>query len=262
MHRLPNWPRDEINYIWRYGLKTVEHDMFSPDLVSDKSKKYINSKFNWVRNKYGVDNVIEKTCANSLRVDYVDRIVDDAKYIFIFRDPIDVVASAAVRWRAKLDLKYILEKARFVPLTDIPFYGINYFFNRINRFTNPEKRLSYWGPKYIDFDKDALKYNSLEISAIQWLKSIEASKESFLKMDQNKYITIDYNEFVSKPDEKLSEICDFLSIDIKKREIKELVSNVSPKSIGKGKDMLRDKEIAEVHNIVGSKYEELKTTFL
>lgn len=256
------WPCDEINYIWRYGLKSEKDDVFFTSQVTEEKKKFINKKFNWIRKKYNVQNVIEKTCANSLRVDYINELVEDAKYVFIFRDPIDVVSSAEIRWKAKLDIKYILEKARFIPIKDLPYYASSYFLNRIKKIFNKEKRLSYWGPKYKGFEKDASALTALEISAVQWLKSVESSEKSFLKMDKSKYIAIDYNEFVESPKEQLEKILEFLGCDIDEQEISKSVSNITNKSIGKGYKVLTDEEMEKVNSIVGNKYEMFKKLFL
>ncbi|QHS23480.1 sulfotransferase family protein [Virgibacillus sp. MSP4-1] len=256
------WPCDEINYIWRYGLRDQKDDVFLPSHASKEKKEYIRKKFNWVRKKYNVRNVVEKTCANSLRVDYVNELVDDAKYVFIFRDPIDVVSSAEIRWKSKLDLKYTLDKARFIPVGDLPYYASNYLVNRMKKFFNREKRLSYWGPKYQGFEKDAGALSALEISAIQWLKSVEASEKSFLNMDPSKYIAVNYNDFVKSPETQLNKILNFLGYDLNEQEISDSVKKVSSKSIGKGYDSLTKEEIKKVNAIVGNKYETLKNTFI
>jgi hypothetical protein len=256
------WPCDEINYIWRYGLRSEKDDIFLNSQVTEEKRDYINKKFNWVRNKYNVTNVIEKTCANSLRVDYVNELVEDAKYVFIFRDPIDVVSSAEIRWKAKLDIKYILDKARFIPIKDLPYYASRYFLNRVKKFFNREKRLSYWGPKYRGFEEDAQSLTALEISAVQWMKSVESSEKSFLKMDKSKYIAIDYNEFVESPKEQLEKILEFLGCDIDEQEILESVSKVTNRSIGKGYKVLTEEELEKINSICGNKYEMLKKLFL
>ncbi|MGP4038815.1 sulfotransferase family protein [Gracilibacillus sp. D59] len=256
------WPCDEINYIWRYGQKRIEHDQFTQDDADEKMKDYINKQFDWVRKKYSVNNVIEKTCANSLRVDFVNEIVPDAKYIFLFRDPMDVVASAELRWKAKLDLKYLMAKARFVPSADIPYYGSKYVLNRLNKIFDKEKRLSYWGPKYKGFEEDARKMSAIEISAQQWLKSIEASAESFKKMPNNKYISLDYNTFVSNPSQELARILNFLGYSQNKKILEDISMNVSNKSVGKGYHTIKREEMKLVKEIVGAKYSELKSEFL
>ena len=54
--------------------------------------------------------IVEKTCANSLRVPFVNEIIPDAKFIYIKRDMLDVVGSAKHRWKAPINLIYLLKK--------------------------------------------------------------------------------------------------------------------------------------------------------
>ncbi|NIK11798.1 sulfotransferase family protein [Alkalibacillus almallahensis] len=256
------WPCDEINYIWRYGNKTIEHDELSIENINSKNKEYINKQFRWVKDKYQVNHVIEKTCANSLRVDFVDSIVEDAKYLFIFRDPIDVIASADKRWKASLDLKYTAKKARFIPKQDIPYYGGKYLLNRLQKFWNNEKRLSYWGPKYTGFENDAEKLSAVEISAKQWKKSVSNTMNSLLKMQESKYIAVEYNDLVRNPEKQIKFILDSLHIEYNYDKLKSICSEVSAKSIGKGYETLSDEEIAKINGIVGNTYQKLLDQFI
>ena len=124
--RLPgagSWPCDEINYVWRHGNASESHDELQPERARPRVRRYIRRCFDRLARRRGLAHVVEKTCANSLRVAFVDRVVPDALFVFLVRDGRDVVASARKRWKAPLDLPYLLAKARFVPLTDVPYYG-------------------------------------------------------------------------------------------------------------------------------------------
>ena len=44
-------------------------------------KQFINKAFHDIADRYSADLVVEKTCANSLRVPFVDAVLPDAKYI-------------------------------------------------------------------------------------------------------------------------------------------------------------------------------------
>src|SRR6478672_3892385 len=98
------WPCDEINFIWRHGNVRYPSDAFPDELATDRVRQYVRGSFDSVARSNRLDIVVEKTCANSLRVGFVDRIVPDARYIFLVRHGMDAVVSAAQRWRSKLDL--------------------------------------------------------------------------------------------------------------------------------------------------------------
>src|SRR5690554_5282509 len=109
------WPCDEINYIWRFGNKEFPSDEFTPDMATEKVKEYIRSRFIKLRKKKYYSHIVEKTCANSLRVDFVKEILPDAKFIFIYRNGIDAIASAYQRWKSNIDIFYTIKKIPYVP---------------------------------------------------------------------------------------------------------------------------------------------------
>ena len=55
---------------------------------------YIRKRFDSLANRQKLDFVVEKTCANSLRVDFIEQVVPEAQFLFIYRNGLDVVASA------------------------------------------------------------------------------------------------------------------------------------------------------------------------
>lgn len=250
LNRVDTWHCDEINYIWRHGNVFYPSDELPPEAAHPKVKKYIRKKFDWVARKYNCNYVVEKTCANSLRVDFVDNIIPEAKYVFIKRDPYDAIASAMKRWTAELDIKYILEKARFVPLTDLPYYASKYIWNRFYRLFSSEKRLAFWGPKLDSMEVLLKKYSLEEICAIQWKRCVEKSAESFSKMESSKFIEVKYEDFVKTPEKSLQKLCDFIGVTTSPDEVKAAVLNVRHSSIGKGIKRLSEEQAEKISAII------------
>jgi len=62
------WPCDEINYIWRHGNKRHPSDEFTPEMVTSDIRRYVNHRFDRVASRCHAHTVVEKTCANSLRM--------------------------------------------------------------------------------------------------------------------------------------------------------------------------------------------------
>ena len=259
LYNFATWPCDEINYIWRYGNKKREDDEFDLTDVSKKNRKFIRKQFMNFHNKVQTDYIVEKTCANSLRVDFVDEIIPEAKYIHIYRNPIDVSASAKKRWKASLDLMYVLKKARYVPFQDVPYYAIKYLNNRIKRLFNNENKLDYWGPKFKGFKEITKNKSLIETCAIQWKKSVKSSLESFDNINNDRVYHISYENFVINPLNELSEIINYINPELNnKKELKEAVKNVSPKSIEKGYKELDEKKIKTIEEITKEAYKKVK----
>lgn len=243
---LATWPCDEINYIWRHGNVRHPSDEFTTEMARPEVCRYIRRQFDWVASKYRGRMVVEKTCANSLRVGFVGQVVPEAKYIFIRRDGLDAVSSTMKRWKAELDIPYLMRKARFVPLGDLPYYTSRYFLNRLYRLVSREERLAFWGPKLNDMDA-LLERNPLEVvCALQWKKCVERSMEDFSEMSSGRMIEMGYEDFVRNPEEELKRILGFLGQKAEEELIKKAVKDVSAASIGKGRAELDDERMKRI----------------
>jgi hypothetical protein len=245
------WPCDEINYIWRHGNVRYPSDEIPVQRATPAIKNYIRQRFSDIRQQYNADIVVEKTCANSLRVPFVDAVLPDAKYILIYRDGIDATGSAKERWTAKLDIPYILEKVRFVPKTDLPYYGLRYFWARLYRFISREKRLAFWGPA-LDGMQSVLQNHTLnEVCALQWQRCVDNAEKAFSDMPADKVVRVRYEDFVRQPVEELSRILEFIGKEVEPEKIATAVEGVSPRSLGKGRKALGEQQVANLEELVG-----------
>ena len=244
------WPCDEINYIWRHGNVRYPSDEIPAERAKPAIQSYIRQRFSDIRGKYSADVVIEKTCANSLRVPFVDAVVPDAKYIFIYRDGIDTTGSAKERWTAELDIPYILEKVRFVPKVDLPYYGLRYFWARIHRLISREKRLAFWGPTLDNMPSILQNHTLNEVCALQWQRCVDKAEEAFSKMPSEKVFRVSYEDFVRQPEQELTRVLQFMGKDVAPEQVASAVKSVSPRSLGKGRKALGEQEVAHLEALV------------
>ena len=248
---LATWPCDEINYIWRHSNVHERSDEFLPDLARPQVAYYIRKRFDWVAKRYNAHIVVEKTCANSLRVPFVDAVIPEAKYIFIYRDGLDVVGSAVQRWKAELDISYLARKARFVPLLDFPFYGTRYLWNRVYRLISHAERLAFWGPQFEGLEEALVNHSLPEVCAMQWQRCVELSEAAFSRMPEGKVARVSYEAFVSEPERELRRITDELELKLDPNVLGNAVMGVTPRSVGKGRDSLDDGTKAAITSLVG-----------
>lgn len=248
---MATWPCDEINYIWRHGNVRYPSDEIPADRATPAIKNYIHQRFTDIKQNYSADVVVEKTCANSLRVPFVDAVVPNAKYILIYRDGIDATGSAKERWTAELDIPYILEKVRFVPKADLPFYGLRYFWARLYRLISREKRLAFWGPALDNMPSILENHTLNEICALQWQRCVEKAEEAFTKMPADKVVRVRYEDFVRQPVQELTRILEFIGKKVETGKITKAVEGVSSRSLGKGRAALGEQEVENLEALVG-----------
>lgn len=235
--RLPGfatWPCDEINYIWRHGNARWPSDALPAEAATPRVRRFINRQFDRQARAAGARHLVEKTCANSLRVPFVDRVLPDARYLFIHRQPLDAVASAIKRWQAPFELAYTLRKARFVPPSDVPYYGLRLVGNRVHRLLSGERRLASWGPRLDSMDSLVADHSLPEICALQWNACVEGAATALAALGPNRVHAMAYEEFVSAPVEGLAAVCRFLGAEATATALETAVASVSDRSIGKG----------------------------
>lgn len=235
---IATWPCDEINYIWRHGNMHHPSDELNSGMVCADVAEYIRRQFDWVARRYQARIVVEKTCANSLRVPFVDSVVPEAQYVFIRRDGVDAVGSAIQRWTAPLDISYIARKARFVPLIDLPYYAARYAGHRLHRVFSRERRLALWGPQLDGMDDLLARYPLDEVCALQWQCCVESARAAFEAMPSDRWIEMTYENFVRSPEVELNRILNFIDLEVSPEACAEAVDNVRPDSIGKGRAAL------------------------
>lgn len=246
------WPCDEINYIWRHGNVRYPSDEIPADKATPTVAAYIRARFDDIRHSQNTPIVVEKTCASCLRVPFIDKVLPEARYVYIYRDGIDATGSAKLRWTAKLDIPYLMEKVRFVPLTDLPYYGLRYFWSRIYRLFSREKRLAFWGPKLDDMDEILEKHSLNEVCALQWQRCVEKADKDLSALAPERVIRMRYEDFVNNPVTELQRVFDFLGYQAPADRLQAAVAGVSNGSLGKGRKALGEEEVSRLEALTGS----------
>lgn len=240
------WPCDEINLLWRYGNALHPDDEFSKKLVKIRTKNYVNRSFDRLAERSGAHAVVEKTCANCLRPEFVENILDEPTYVYIYRNGLDVVGSAKIRWRARVDLKYLVAKLRFVPIMDMPIYFYKFLKNRYVRLVAKDRAVGTWGPIFKGMYELKKNASLNVVCAVQWIKCCEKAEEFGNHIGPERFYKLSYEDFVTKPMDELKKLLKFLDISLTDVEIQTAISNISNKSIGKGQGNLSPNEIEEL----------------
>lgn len=244
------WPCDEINYIWKHGNKNHPNDEFGIDQANPKVEKYLRNKFEKFGTSKNAQLLIEKTCANSLRIPFINKVFPEGKYILLLRDGLDVSASAMKRWKAPLDLPYIYKKAKWIPKGDIPYYAIRYLVNRLKKIISKNNSLAFWGPKYQGMEEDLKSKSLLEVCALQWSRCVVKSVSDLEKLDENKYLTVYYEQLVSDPTSEIKRIMKFTGINATESDLLKACDSVSTESLSKGNKELPADSQQKIQNII------------
>jgi hypothetical protein len=230
------WPCDEINLLWRHGNAQHPDDELGPQQATPAVVRHVRGRFEDVARGSGATTVVEKTCANSLRVAFVDRILPEARYLFIVRDGRDAAASAVERFSAPLDWGYTLRKLRYVPAADLPFYAAQFVRNRASRLLRRDRRLAFWGPRFRGFAEFARTSTVAEICARQWRECVELATRDLAAIPAERVLRLTYEALVTGPRETLGSVFAFLGVPEVAAAID--VRHVSATNVGRGSAIL------------------------
>ncbi len=237
------WPCDEINPIWRHGNFDYPNDEIPPAHATPKVSGYIRKAFVSIWKEQDRPRfVVEKTCANSLRVPFVDRVLPEARYVHIVRDGYDVAASAQKRWRGELELPgmpYFLAKARYAPITDLPRYAFSALRNRLAVRLGLQEHFDSWGPRFdgLDTIKDA---PIGELVARQWAACVNASDTAFTQIPPDRVFQLRYEDFTADASGLLSAITNWLQAPVTDAAIAQAAAPIRQSSVGKGRQAMID----------------------
>ncbi|MBU2167321.1 MAG: sulfotransferase [Alphaproteobacteria bacterium] len=231
------WPCDEINPIWRHGNLDWPNDEIPPERATPAVRRSVRNAFRRIWRQQGrPEFVVEKTCANTLRVPFVDSILPEARYIHIVRNGIDIVASAQKRWRGELEmpgLPYFLAKARYAPIGDLPRYAVSALRNRLAVRLGRKEHFDSWGPRFQGIE--ALSDAPLdEIVARQWAACVRASDEAFSAIEPGRVLQLRYEDFTNDPAGSLTLVARWLGTAHADDALASAASSVRATSVGKG----------------------------
>ena len=248
------WPCDEIPGIWLHGNLDKPTDELRIEDATPRIADFIRSRFA-AQERRSNATVVEKTCATSLRVPFVDAIFPDARYVFIVRHGLDATASAMKRWTGSTSLGYLSRKARWTPLTDLPRFVWRTIRTRIS--SRRDGALTTWGPRFAGMTAMAATEPLHEVCAEQWRRCVEDAADALEAIPDDRVLRVRYEEVTRDPATAVKQLADFLGIAPPDLTGHEAFTSISDRSIGKSAVSLDDAQRRQVLARTGPTLERL-----
>ncbi|MGI9429920.1 MAG: sulfotransferase family protein [Bythopirellula sp.] len=203
----------DVNFIWRTSHTEKPHDKLKAWECSaqnaHKIQRKLQSLSRW-HQEGKPEYIVEKTVSNSLRVPYIEQALEDVRYVHLIRDGRDVVESSLRQWKAPANPKYLLQKLRTMPLSDIG-YAFWYLGNLIRGMRRRDRSVNVWGVRYPGIEQDLETKSLLEVCARQWTSCVDSALNDFQEVPPARRLEIRYEQLISDPTQ-VDRICDFLNL--------------------------------------------------
>ncbi len=245
------WPGDETNYLWQQGHVDTPHDVLTAADATPRTGNRVRRAFARLARAADSKWVVEKTCANSLRVEYIHKILPKAKFIFLVRDGRDVTLSAEKCWLGKRDPTMLLRRSAQLPLRDLPSYGFRFVCRRARRLLGRTSSRTTWGPRVIGLDELVRTRPLDEVCALQWQRSVETAQTMLSQLPTECVHKVRYEDVVLDPEPALAEVMRFLQMDFPASARTQAVAGVFSGSAGRWRREMSAEQQHRIGRLLG-----------
>jgi hypothetical protein len=182
---------EEPRMVWRYGNDS-RSDMLKPEHARQGVIDHIRGRFGRQVRESGRIRLVEKSPSNALRMEFVDRVFPDARFIHIIRNGLDSVLSIRSLTEEFSGgvthprmVGRTLMRLREMSPRQYPHYA-GEFLRRLlpARLAGARE----WGPRIPGLAAIAQELDPLEVSCLQWRLCVEAACHAVRAMPAHKYM--------------------------------------------------------------------------
>ena len=261
----------EPYFIWDRHFRKSPHDERTAQEASHKIRHQVYSDFLKFKEKSGNQIIIDKSPRNSLKIPFIRKIFPQARFIHILRDGRDATLSIHKEWLRRKNIVNDPQKPDHVDYKNAfivvgkwlqrqPFIIDKIkalWFETHGHIINNNKHLnrlrwngkSGWGPRFKGWETCFYETSLLQFNALQWLKCIESIHKSWSKIPDERKFEIRYEDFISKGNQIITLILNFLKLDAKK-DFWESIPKLKSDNFNKWKNEFSKDQLAEIHPIL------------
>lgn len=246
---------EEPRHIWAHGHAFNRDDVLTAEDATPKITAYIRGAFADFLAKSGKRRLLEKTPSNCLRLDFIDRIFPDARYLHIYRDGRAVVRSTSEVNQGTPHAEWVWKRLTGTPITEWPALIPRAARTFGRKLTG--RKMAYWGPCPPGWKRWVQEDAPHVILAKQWRYTIEPVLDFRERVDAARWIDMAYEDFMREPVDRIVQLQEFAGLGVDDRVVEFVRTTVDPTRQGKWRDELTDDVLADIRPVMEPALERL-----
>lgn len=247
-----------LNDLWRRGLSPHDSDRRSTSNSSPQIKADIRSRllaFVDPPQRSSHKYLVEKTCANTLRVPFIRHVLPEAHFVHIIRDGRDAAVSAREKWKEGPSFRDVARKLRSLLTSDITSLRWH-----VKNWWAGADGLASWGPRYSGMSNDLMSHSMLDVCARQWRACVNTCLSDVHKCVPSECVTTVRYESLVRDQSVLTRLLEALEVTNSSSDVYSYYDRiVHDNSVGRWQHELTSEEQELVHSRLQSTLERVAT---
>lgn len=181
---------EEPRLTWKYG-NDDKSDMLRAEDARPEVCQHIRMVFGNAVREAGKERLIEKTPSNSLRMEFVERVLPGCIFVHTLRDGVESVLSIRRFWQQHargLPKEKLLERLKEISPRRAPYYFKEFVRRAMPKSMSGLVGKPVWGPRIPGIDQLLQQLDLLEVCCLQWRMCVEQACYYGRQMPSDRYM--------------------------------------------------------------------------
>jgi hypothetical protein len=187
---------EEPRLTWKFG-NDVKSDLLRPADARPQVCQHIRRAFAKAVRDAGRSRLIEKTPSNSLRMEFVDRVLPGCIFIHTMRDGVESVLSIRKFWEQYargVPKDKLIQRLKEIDLKRAPYYAKELLRKAMPKQLSGLVGKPVWGPRIPGIDGLLNDLDLLEVCCLQWRMCVEQACLYGRQLPPGRYLEIHLEE--------------------------------------------------------------------
>lgn len=251
----------EPYFIWQFYVPRKKDDVLRAHDVNPKIKRFVEKQFRVFAENKNTSIIIEKTPVNAFKINFINSLFPDAKWIHLYRDGRDVVSSITLKMRRREKMMKTYNVFEFMKDVNYTIKRQPILYHRILALIYEIKTLDHlrdyfakeyitFGPRYPGWRHDLGMLEPIEFAAKQWVECEKFIAEDLEIIRTDNILSISYEDLVTRPAQLVEKLCQF--INVPHEPLEPFFETITNTNLNKWKYFLSDQDLNTIAPLINN----------